>query len=169
MSTTYRITLRCTDCATQWKRTVTDPNEPDPPCPNCAKATNNIGLDVAAGRAPAMGGNLAVKAMDFTLESVAAEYQMTDLSTSAREGESMAPKLPAQQQAAADAMFNPLKRASMLGASQRKLNQIASLAKAGAYNNTAHRAPDPVTFAQQGRERGASPVRANYVAGDGVR
>lgn len=169
MSTTYRITLRCTDCATQWKRTVTDPNEPDPPCPNCAKETNNIGLDVAAGQAPAAGGLPSVRAMDFAMNTVAEEYRLTDLRTDSREGESMAPKLPAQQQAAADSMFDPAKRASMLGASQRKINQIAAAARAGAFSNTAHKAPDPVEFAQRGRERGGSPVKANYVAGDGVR
>lgn len=168
MSTSYRITLRCTDCAHKWKRTVTSPDDPDPPCPQCAKRTTNIGLDVSAGRVPAIGGNIAVKAMDDTLEMVAADYGMTDLRTDAREGETMTPKLPARQQAVADAMFNPQLRQKAMGGAGRamapKLNGIAANAMAGGYS-----APefDPVAKLHAQHQKGAK-IRANYVAGDGV-
>jgi hypothetical protein len=170
MSTSYRITLRCTDCAHQFKRTVTDLAEADPPCPKCGVAKQNIGLDVAAGRVPAVGGNPSVKAMDFTMNSVAAEYGMTDLRTDAREGETMAPKLPAQQQRMADAMFDPVARQKMLGTRRAKvqLGNIAANAMAGAYKQDNHRAPDAVAALHAPRRNGPA-VKANYVIGDGVR
>lgn len=166
---TYRISLRCTDCAHKWKRTVTDPNEPDPPCPNCAKVTQNIGLDVAAGKAPSIGGNMSVKAMDATLEAVAEDYGFTDLRTDARDGETMTPKLPPKQQEAADAMFNPLLRQKSMGGGRRvampKVQNIASNAWAGNYAAPQH---DPVAALHSRNQRGA-PIKANIVAGDGVR
>jgi hypothetical protein len=169
MSTSYRLTLRCTDCAHKWRRTVTDPDEADPPCPRCAKATRNIGLDVAAGKVPAIGGNLAVKAMDFTLETVAQEYGMTDLRTDAREGETMTPKLPPPQQLMADAMFNPALRKKAMGGNGRamapRLGAMAANALAGGYQAPAY---DPIAALHKQHERGEK-IKANYVVGDGVR
>jgi hypothetical protein len=165
VSTSYRITLRCTDCAHKWKRTVTDPNEQDPPCPCCAKRTQNIGLDVSAGRVPSIGGSPAVKAMDFTLETVAQEYGFTDLRTDAREGETMTPKLPPAQQQIADAMFNPsLRKRSMGGMAQNKLSTIARSAMAGGYAQPTH---DPIAALHRQHQQG-DKIKANYVVGDGV-
>jgi hypothetical protein len=169
MSTSYRITLRCTECAHKWKRTVVDPNEPDPPCPACAKQTQNIGLDVAAGKVPAIGGNLSVKAMDDTLEMVAADYGFTDLRTDAREGETMTPKLPPAQQTIADSMFNPQLRRKAMGGNGRamapKLAGMAANAMAGGYSAPSH---DPVA-ALHARHQQGEKIKANYVVGDGVR
>jgi len=168
MSTSYRITLRCTDCAHRWRRTVTSPDEPDPPCPACAKRTTNIGLNIAEGKVPAIGGNIVVRAMDDTMEAVASDYKMTDLRTDGREGETMAPKLPPQQQAAADAMFDPNARRKVLNpATAAKMNAITRTAYAGGYVQPADR--DPIKTAHAGRPRGAVPIKANIVAGDGVR
>jgi hypothetical protein len=169
MSTSYRISLRCTDCGHKWRRTVTDPDEPDPPCPHCAKATTNIGLDVAAGKVPAIGGNIAVKAMDFTLETVSQEYGLTDLRTDAREGETMTPKLPPAQQAQADAMFNPALRKKAMGGGARamapKLGAMAANAYAGSYAAPEH---DPIAALHRKHQQGEK-IKANYVVGDGVR
>ncbi len=165
--TSYRITLRCTDCAHRWRRTVTDLDETDPPCPACAKRPVNIGLDVSEGRAPAVGGNLAVKAMDETMEAVAADYHLTDLRTDAREGEVMAPKLPPAQQAAADAMFDPSARRKVLGdRMSRKINMMTRTAFAGGYAQPPDR--HPVAVAHAGTPRGTK-IKTNVVAGDGVR
>ena len=162
MSTAFRITLRCTDCGNKFRRTVESPDEPDPPCPKCAKVPQNIGLDVAAGVAPSIGGNPANKAMDFTMETVAQEYGFTDLSTDAREGETMTPKLPPAQQATADAMFNPSLRQKSMGASANKLGSIAAEALAGGYRPDRQQAPDPVAALHARHQRGA-PIKANFV------
>lgn len=168
MSTSYRITLRCTDCAHKWKRTVSSPDEPDPPCPQCAKQVQTIGLDVAAGRVPAIGGNPAVKAMDFTMEAVSQDYGFTDLRTDAREGEAMAPKLPPAQQAMADAMFNPQLRRKAMGSNGRamapRLNGIVQNAMAGGYTAPEH---DPIAKLHAQHQKG-SKIKANYVVGDGI-
>lgn len=166
---TYRITLRCTDCAHRWRRTVTDPSEPDPPCPNCAKATKNIGLDVTAGKAPSIGGNISVKAMDATLDAVAEDYGFTDLRTDAREGETMTPKLPVQQQLMADSMFNPQLRQKAMGGGRRaampRLANIQQAAMAGSFAAPTH---DPVAALHKQHQKG-DRIKANIVAGDGVR
>lgn len=109
----YRF--RCRVCALQF-RAQTREGDPDPACPNldCGAVQTPIGLDVSAGRAPGIGGNIMVKAMDATANMVMADYSMTDLA-SARQGESMAPKLPPEQQRRADAFFDPGARASLFG------------------------------------------------------
>lgn len=109
----YRF--RCTECGLRF-RAATYEDDPPPECPNedCGKVQTPIGLDVAAGKAPGIGGHPFVKAMDKTADMVMADYGMTDLA-SARQGESMAPKLPPAQQERADAMFNPAARASWGG------------------------------------------------------
>ena len=84
-------------------------------------------MDVAAGKAPAIGGNLAVKAMDISMEITAQQYGLTDLSTDGRPGATMAPKLPAQQQAAADGMFDSRARGKVKGFARNPI-----LARAGA-------------------------------------
>lgn len=160
MSTSYRITLRCTDCGHKWKRTVVSPGEADPPCPCCERRPVNIGLDVAAGIAPSIGGNPANKAMDFTMETVSKEYGFTDLRTDAHEGETMTPKLPPAQQAVADAMFNPaLRRKAMGGNVSPKLGGIAQTAMAGGYSAPAS---DPVARLHAGKQ-GQSPIKANFI------
>ena len=109
----YRF--RCKGCGLTF-RAATREGDPDPACPNlqCGAVQTSIGLDVAAGKAPGIGGGAMVKAMDYTANQVMSDYGMTDLA-SAREGESMAPKLPPEQQRRADAMFDPKLRAEVFG------------------------------------------------------
>lgn len=172
MSTAYRITLRCDDCGHRYKRMVSDLAAPDPPCPRCATAAKApIGLDIAAGRAPAIGGSPTVKAMDYTMEAVAQDYGFTDLKTDGREGATMAPPLPPAQQAQADAMFNPTERARQMKSANpavaARLNQIAATAMHGGYAQKAAGAPDPVAVAHEGKRPG-DRINARFVAGDGV-
>lgn len=166
MTTSYLVKLRCTDCGTRFKRTVHSIDEDNPPCPKCSVQKANIGLDVAAGLVPSIGGSPAVRAMDFTMETVADEYGFTDLRTDARAGETMTPKLPPQQQAAADAMFNPtLRRKQMRGSpAAAKLGQMAATAYAGGYKQPDH---DPIALLHKDHRQGER-VKANYVVGDGV-
>jgi hypothetical protein len=166
MSTSYLMKLRCTDCGTRFKRTVQDIDEDNPPCPKCSVQKANIGLDIAAGLVPSIGGSPAVRAMDFTMETVAQEYGFTDLRTDARPGETMTPKLPPAQQAIADSMFNPTLRKKQMGNTPagRKLGQIAATAYAGGYKQPDR---DPVALLHKDHRQGER-VKANFVAGDGV-
>lgn len=168
MTTAYRIQLRCTDCGHRFRRTVDSVDADDPACPNCAKQPQNIGLDVAAGKAPSIGGSPAVQAMDYTLEAVAQDYGFTDLRTDARENETMTPKLPPAQQLVADSMFNPTLRKKAMGRNGspigNKLGAIAANAMAGGYQMPAY---DPVSIMQRGKPQG-SAIKANIVAGDGM-
>jgi hypothetical protein len=175
MTTVFQLSLKCQDCGHKYRRIVPSEDAPDPPCPKCAVMPKApIGLDVTAGRAPAIGGNATVRAMDYTMEAVAQDYGFTDLKTDGRQGATMAPPLPKEQQAAADAMFNPTLRQEQLAKANpvvaAKMRQIAATAMAGGYrqNNPRH-APDPIQAAHQGRQRGEQGIRANFVAGDGVR
>ncbi len=171
MSTKFQVTLRCQACQHKYKRVMEADDEdslddiPDPPCPVCSKAARKPrGLDVSKGKAPGIGGNLAVKATDYTMNMVAQDYGMTDLRTDAREGEAMAPKLPPRQQAMADNMFakrggrgvNP---ASIMGLDPR---QVMRAAVGGRFNTPD--TPNPVAL--QHKRRASAPV--NIIAGDGV-
>lgn len=111
-------------------------NDPDPVCPNleCGAAQTPIGLDVAAGRAPGIGGNPFVKSMDATANIVMKDYGMTDLA-SARVGESMAPQLPPHQQRRADAMFDPRKRAELFGGMGMMGQMVNAMALGAAMNH----------------------------------
>lgn len=110
--TRFQITLRCTSCAHKFKRILSAEDEmhlaelPDPPCPRCNVVQRKRGMDIAAGKAPAVGGSLAARAVDATAEIVMQDHGMTDLRSDVREGESMAPKLPPKQQALADNFFS---------------------------------------------------------------
>jgi hypothetical protein len=114
------ITERCTDCGHKWrfKAFSADKSGDDVPvqeCPKCEKVQVDIGMDVAAGKAPGIGGNPAVRAMDISMEITAEQYGLTNLETDGRVGATMAPKLPAQQQAAADGMFDAKARGKVQG------------------------------------------------------
>jgi hypothetical protein len=120
--------FRCRECAMVFRVRMRG-TDPDPICPNleCGAAQTPIGMDVSAGKAPGVGGNVLVKAMDGTADMVMKQYGMTDLA-SAREGEAMAPKLPPEQQMRADAMFDPAARARLWGGMNplgAAINQIA--------------------------------------------
>ena len=120
--TKFEVRIRCTVCNHRYKRVMqavdADALEyvENPPCPRCYLPERVRGMDVAGGKAPAVGGSLAARAVDATAEIVMQDYQMTDLRSDVREGESAAPKLPPKQQEAADNFFGGgLKRRSAGG------------------------------------------------------
>ena len=98
-------------------------------------------------RGPAhIGGNKMVAAVDQTAEIVMKDYGLTDLKDRVGPGETMAPKLPPQQQALADTMFNGgtrdvkvkdvlTGRTETVQAAQ--MNRIGKRAIAGAYRGMA--------------------------------
>ena len=126
--------FRCKVCAMRFKVRMRE-DDPDPACPNldCGAVQTPIGMDVAGGRAPGIGGSAIGKAMDLTANMVMSDYNMTDLA-SARVGESMAPKLPPHQQARADAMFDPRKRNELFGGAGLFAGAINNIAAAGVAN-----------------------------------
>jgi len=109
--TRFQTRLRCTACGHRYRRVEYAPDEESlaytaaPACPKCAVPERVIGMDVAAGRAPAVGGSLAVRAVDETAKIVMEDHNLTDLRSDVREGENMVPKLPPRQQALADNFF----------------------------------------------------------------
>ena len=157
----YRQWFRCPDCghryASKWAKA---PPKKDLPCPRpaCAaeRQTRQLQIEnhrlramLAEQRAPAqIGVNPAVKAVDYTAEAVMTDYGMTNLKDSIREGETMAPKLPGQQQAQADNYFaaekaqGSAKMVDLVTGKQRvvqakHLNAIAERAKSGMYRKRA--------------------------------
>ena len=134
--TRFQLRLRCTACGHRYRRVIEALDEdtlaymPDPPCPICAAVQRNIGMDVGGGKAPAVGGSLAVRAVDTTAQIVMEDHGLTDLRSDVREGESAAPKLPPRQQAMADGFFGGAHRrrgidAGILGLPPRQVLKAA--------------------------------------------
>ena len=164
----FQVVIRCTACRHKYRRTMTAADEsaladmPDPPCPKCsAPAPVARGMDVSAGKAPAVGGSLAVRAVDTTAEIVMQDYGMTDLRSDVREGESAAPKLPPKLQEAADNMFGGgARRGRMGGVMGMSTQAVIKSAVAGRFMT-----PDtvnPIAMSHGKRER--PPV--NIIASD---
>jgi hypothetical protein len=167
--TRFQITLRCRDCNHKYKRILTAEDEmqlaelPDPPCPICLKVQNRIGMDVAGGKAPAVGGSLTARAVDTTAEIVMQDYKMTDLRSDVREGESAAPKLHPAQQEKVDNFFGGAKRRQMGGIMGLQPRQLIQAATSGRFMT-----PDTVNpVATQHAHKDRPPI--HIVAGDGVR
>lgn len=157
--TRFQLTIRCISCGTRYKRTMSAPDEatlavmPDPPCPSCNKPTKRKAFDFN-GKAPAVGGSLVVRAMDTTMNIVADDYKMTDLNTDARQGSTMAPKLPPRQQALADNFFHRPKSRNAGGLFSLSPQAIRQAAVSGRFNT-----PDTVNpVAVQHSKKERAPV-----------
>jgi hypothetical protein len=156
--TKYKITCRCLECGTKYHFHAASPNVPDEPCPSCRKANPVRGLDVAAGKAPNVGGNLAVKAMDIAADIAMEDHGLTDLKSDGRVGATMAPPIRADLQQAADAMFSGKGYGGRVSPIQRRMNQMAALARAkGGLNELGklqpQGVPDPIAVVQAPRTR----------------
>lgn len=142
----YRVTYECVRCSHQYKRTLTEPQylntlngrRGDPPCPKptciaalAVQAALNTAEIIATQRAPAKTGSTLAKACDFTARAVMEDYGLTNLRDDNRPGENSMPKLPAPQQAQADAFFGT-KRAVANPAGQAKIDAYSNLANSGA-------------------------------------
>ncbi len=114
----YKITCRCLRCGKEYSYVASNVVGPDRPCPKkaCVKAAleadfaireANLRKMLEEQRAPGhIGENVQVKAIDATAEIVMQDHKLTNLKDNIRPGESMAPKLPPQQQKAADNFFS---------------------------------------------------------------
>jgi hypothetical protein len=151
----YKITFQCDRCAHQWQKVVTRLDGKDPPCPRkaCREAAveeeinrraENLARMVAEGRGPAsIGGNTMNRAIDLTADITMAGYGLTDLKDNLREGDTMAPALPAPLQRQADGFFNGAGLADAVGGGRagggmaRRMTQMGQRALRGSYRSTA--------------------------------
>lgn len=175
----YRVRCQCERCGhvyhSAWAKA---PPRRDPPCPRkkCIEAAARAVSDAEIERLqqmlleqrgpPTVGANVQVRATDATADIVMADYGMTDLKDNIRQGESMAPPLPPNQQQRADAYFGGggLKtqvpvlaapgepRHTMSGA---QLNRLGRKAIAGAFRGMAM---SPAAIMPDAA-RGSSPLR----------
>jgi len=117
----YQHFFRCRTCGGRFSvlRLTDDPAKvKTPPCPKkkCGgkvRQSNmpDIGMDVAAGKAPAQVGAIPVRAHDMAMEIAMQDAGATDINDRAREGESAAPKLPHHLQQKADNFWGAGKKA----------------------------------------------------------
>ena len=144
-----RVFFQCRKCGHEFSRVYKATPVKDPKCPNrsCAEASElaqakreieNLRRMLAEGKPPAqIGKNVTVKAVDATAEIVMEDYGLTNLRDNVREGENMAPKLPAPQQAAADSYFSPKKVGKAIGLDARKTALLQNAAINGAFRRMA--------------------------------
>lgn len=111
----YRHFFRCRSCGNRFSvdRLTADPAKVNPRCPRRAcqgKARQShmpdVGMDVAAGKAPGQVGAIPVRAYDMAMEIATQDYGLTDIVDRPRVGESTAPKLPPHLQVKADNFFS---------------------------------------------------------------
>lgn len=161
-----RVTYQCDKCGHVFKRTFKAMPKNDPPCPNkaCAALSElaamkqqmaNLQKMIEEQRPPGqIGDKVVVKAVDETARIVMEDYNMTNLKDNIREGESVAPKLPGPQQAAADNYFGG-KGLQTAGVSSAQANLLGRRAMAGAFRNMAV----PPTAIVPKAKPGDSPIR----------
>ena len=162
----FSIKCRCSACHHTWRykafSATSDASDVvDPPCPKCATAQRDIGMDVSAGRAPAVGGSIAVKAMDTAARITMEDHGLTDLSSTGRPGENMAPKLSPAQQELSDSMFAPKPMNTGMAALAARANAMAKAAMGGqglgafGYSEADKRIPNPIQVVQAPRQKPA--------------
>lgn len=162
----YRLSLHCHGCGHNWKKAVSASDRdtvdsiPNPPCPKCKKRQKSRGMDFSSGRAPSVGGSVMARAIEESARIVMEDHKMTDLKDHLREGETMAPSLPPQQQAKVEAFWGGPKRQRLREAIPSNLQptQLGNAALAGAYRGQ----PDVVGA----MHRAKSGLKTNVVASD---
>ncbi len=162
----YRVTFECAKCGHVYRKTFKSIPKDDPPCPNpsCAEASRvaqlekeveNLRRMLESGQPPAqIGKKVVVKAIDTTAEIVMQDYGLSNLKDGIRTGETMAPKLPPAQQAAADGYFGgqALKSA---GVNKKQMDLLGRRAISGAFRSMSV-APSAI---MPHTPQGSSPLR----------
>lgn len=146
----YRIHYECGRCGHEWSRVTTKIDSKDPPCPvkrcreeafeeEIERRAENLARMLAEQRAPAqIGANQTVKAIDTTADIVMTDNHMTNLQDNLREGDMMAPKLPAPMQRVADGYFNGGALSDRYGSRRAKqMHRLGQQAIAGSFRNMA--------------------------------
>jgi hypothetical protein len=167
-----RLVLRCLRCGNVYrtKPALVVPRI-DPPCPRMQCRVDReverrladeerIDRMLDEQRPPAqVGRNPATKAPDFVAEQVMRDYKLTNLNDNMREGDIAAPKLPAQQQRAADSFFTGQEVARRAGGRRMQ----ARVAQMGAQILGA-RAPMPAANIRAIQSAVAQPGESSLVA-----
>ena len=155
--TRFKITYSCSKCGKPFVKVHDSIPRKDPKCPNkaCAEQAElaqlrrevaNLTAMLESGEAPAqIGHRPRTRAIDTTAEVVMQDYGLTNLKDNIRHGETMAPKLPPAQQAAADSYFGGGSMRTMnlapgtpsVDVSSKQLNLLGRRALAGAFRNMA--------------------------------
>lgn len=152
----FKLSLECARCGNSYTRTVSERHyidilrniRPDPECPrkicreafaveDAAKRAANMSTIITEQRAPAKTGSTLAKAVDFTAETVMADYSMTDMRDNNRVGENSVPKLPLPQQEKVDNFFGT-QRAQIAQTNPELAKKVAgfsTLAASGALAN----------------------------------
>jgi hypothetical protein len=145
----FKITCRCLRCGELYSWVTKKITDDDRPCPKkkckAAALEEQIEREVAnrtkmfeEQRAPGViGDKPIVKAIDTTANIVMEDHHLTDLKDNIREGEPMAPKLPPQQQRAADEFFSGKAVMEQAGVQNRQAQLMGRRAIAGAYRGMA--------------------------------
>jgi len=111
----YAHWFRCSCCGGRFSvvRLTADPAKvKTPKCPRkrCTGKVRqshmpDVGMDVAAGKAPGLVGSAWARGYDMALDAAAHNAGLTNVIDNPRYGESSAPKLPPKQQALADSFW----------------------------------------------------------------
>lgn len=149
----YEHRFRCRACAHRFsvvRLTSESSKVKTPKCPKCKGRAKqsfmaDVGMDVAAGKAPGVTGAIPVRAYDMAIEVAAHTAGLTDLNDRPREGEISAPKLEPRLQTLADNFWGGPKQ----GPRRMKLNIPPGLVGDGG-------GVQPVTI---NTGRGAQPMR----------
>jgi hypothetical protein len=167
--TRYKITYQCERCGHKWSRVTTKLGGKDPACPvkSCQDEAMEEEIErralrlaemLESRRAPAQIGNKPIVAqIDRTAQIVMEDHGLTDLKDNIREGESMAPSLPSDQQRKVDGFFGGNNVPSLQGAThrERQMKALGRKAIAGAFKDVAIN-PNAVL----GGKQGESPLRS---------
>ena len=128
----FKASYNCSDCGFKFEKlTEHDPRKKGrkPSCPECRKGKYSTMKSITKSnkeytqeelsknekeitesrKFPATGNSNYTKAWDATQEMVAQDYQMSDLNTNLREGDSMAPKLRQDLEKKVDGVFKQQK------------------------------------------------------------
>jgi hypothetical protein len=143
----YKIRYRCVRCGHLYHQIASSLQIPDKPCPKkaCREAileeeimrrAENLAAVLAAKSFPGIVGDKPiVKAIDTTAQVVMEDYGMTDLKDNLRPGDSMAPKLPPEQQKKVDNFFSGGAKKNTQAA--RRMTALGQRAIAGSFKNAA--------------------------------
>lgn len=128
----YRHFFRCRMCANRFhvdRLTADSSKVKAPRCPrkSCGgksreSHTPDVGMDVAAGKAPGHIGHDQVRAYDMALEMTAQDHQMGDLKDRPRPGETSVPALRPDLQKQADNFWSGGQRRQPQGGKRGKVD-----------------------------------------------
>ena len=168
----YEHRFRCRTCAHRFavvRLTAESSKVKTPKCPRCKNKAKpsymaDVGMDVAAGKAPGVTGAIPVRAYDMALEVAAHNSGLTDINDRPRYGEISAPKLEPRLQQQADNFWGSAKQQ---GPKRMKLN--VPLGDAGAPSFTVSNGRGSQPMQQHGDIDTASLISPLHKGGEAAR